>query len=162
MSSLHVAFRIGEPNSVRDATIAEYPARLSRHSHAYSNKHGCGAGAQVQETASAAGQEKQPRPAFPVLCAAISANRHGPHLGTQKLNELFRDTGRADRARTPLNLIARAATSPTAVALAARDLPISFAYANHGVAGSMRRAGVARAGCPVLLQLAFREWKGHD
>ena len=29
-------------------------------------------------------------------------------------------------------------------------------------AGSMRLAGVARAGCPDLLQLAFREWKGHD
>jgi hypothetical protein len=27
---------------------------------------------------------------------------------------------------------------------------------------SMLRAGIARAGCPDLLQLAFREWKGHD
>lgn len=37
MSSLHAAFRIGEPNegSVPDAKMAEYPARPSKHSPAY-------------------------------------------------------------------------------------------------------------------------------
>jgi hypothetical protein len=61
---------------------------------------------------------------------AIGEHLHGP-TKTHR-SELFRESGGADPARTPLNLIARAATSPTAVALAAR-LAGLVRLANHRV-----------------------------
>ena len=63
--------------------------------------------------------------------AAVAEHLHGP-TDTQKLSELFRESGGADPARTPLNLIARAPTSPTVVALAAR-LAGFVRLANHRV-----------------------------